>query len=255
MKGPPNLGNAPGAFQRVPADRVQHDGPRRGASSLESGRPGSRSPSAAPEVISHRRLQRAASDRVASALSGMLRMMWAIPLTPLDAATRSGAASASPAVNREAPSRTRSLSRNSPGMCDRAGKPPRLASQPGVVNRKVSVVRNVPTASPLPTAEPSGQTGATRDEQPCGNLDHAQQRGECPLAHDPVCPAHQRTVRHHGPDALGLVGREFHPADPQQHDHQTVAGNVGTGSLQYVTHRLTIEPPEFSRNHASSLRG
>src|SRR6185312_11432229 len=53
---------------------------------------------------------------------------------------------------------------------------------------------------------------------------------------------------HHGPDALVLVGREFHPADPQQHNHQTVAGNVGTGSHQYVTHRLTIEPPQLSRN-------
>ena len=51
-------------------------------------------------------------------------------------------------------------------MWESAGKPPRLGSHPGVVNRKVSVVRNVPTASPLPMAEPSGQTGRSAMSSP-----------------------------------------------------------------------------------------
>jgi hypothetical protein len=33
-------------------------------------------------------------------------------------------------------------------MADTAGNPPRLGSQPGVVNKKLKVVRNIPTASP-----------------------------------------------------------------------------------------------------------
>jgi hypothetical protein len=44
-------------------------------------------------------------------------------------------------------------------MAESAGKPPKLFSHPGVVTRKLSVVRNIATASPLPTAEPIGQTG------------------------------------------------------------------------------------------------
>src|SRR5437762_7451756 len=52
---------------------------------------------------------------------------------------------ASPSVQSEIPSRARSLMRNCPGTADRAGKPPRLGSQtPGVVTRKLRVVRNIP---------------------------------------------------------------------------------------------------------------
>ena len=69
------------------------------------------------------------------------------------------ASRASPAVNSDAPSSTRSLSRNCPGNADKAGNPPRLGSQPGVVNRKLSVVRNMTEARALPTAEPIAQTG------------------------------------------------------------------------------------------------
>ena len=99
-------------------------------------------------------------------------------------------------------------------MAERAGKPPRLGSQPGVVTRKVSVVRNVPAASPLPEAEPSGHTVPQGNEQPDGDFDDTEQRGERAHARQLVDPAHQRTVRHHRPDALGLVGCELHPAEP-----------------------------------------
>jgi hypothetical protein len=51
-------------------------------------------------------------------------------------------------------------------MADRAGKPPRLGSHPGVVTRKLSVVRNIPAASPLPTAEPIGHTGRSAMSTP-----------------------------------------------------------------------------------------
>src|SRR5262249_31838075 len=65
---------------------------------------------------------------------------------------------ASPSVQREIPSRARSLMRNCPGSADSAGKPPRLGSQtPGVVMRKLRVVRNIPTARALPRAEARGQ--------------------------------------------------------------------------------------------------
>src|SRR5215468_11685704 len=65
---------------------------------------------------------------------------------------------ASPSVQSEIPSRARSLMRNCPGTADRAGKPPALGSQtPGVVMRKLRVVRNIPTARALPRAEARGE--------------------------------------------------------------------------------------------------
>ena len=49
------------------------------------------------------------------------------------------------------------MMRNCPGTAERAGKPPRLGSQtPGVVTRKLRVVRNIPTAKALPRAETRG---------------------------------------------------------------------------------------------------
>src|SRR5262249_16474116 len=71
---------------------------------------------------------------------------------------RSLAFQASPSDQREIPSRARSLIRNCPGFPERAGKPPALGSQtPGVVTRKLRVVRNIPTAKPLPTTVPPAQ--------------------------------------------------------------------------------------------------
>src|SRR5262249_27265902 len=67
---------------------------------------------------------------------------------------------ASPSVQSEIPSKARSLMRNWPGSADRAGKPPRLGSHtPGVVTRKLRVVRNMPTASRLPSAQARGANG------------------------------------------------------------------------------------------------
>src|SRR6516165_9614628 len=64
----------------------------------------------------------------------------------------------SPSDQSEIPSRARSLMRNCPGFPDRAGNPPRLASQtPGVVTRKLRVMRNMPVAMALPSAEARGQ--------------------------------------------------------------------------------------------------
>src|SRR5260370_25561669 len=56
----------------------------------------------------------------------------------------------SPSDHIAAPSNTTSLSRNCPGNAERAGKPPRLGSHPGVENKNESVVRNITTARPLP---------------------------------------------------------------------------------------------------------
>src|SRR5262249_35279157 len=67
------------------------------------------------------------------------------------------------------PSSARSFRRNCPGFPERAGKPPALGSHtPGVVARKLSVVRNKPTARALPTAEARGDNGraATRTATP-----------------------------------------------------------------------------------------
>src|SRR5207245_134729 len=69
------------------------------------------------------------------------------------------AVSASPSDHTAAPSSTTSFSRNCPGTTESAGKPPRLASQPGVEKRKLSVVRNIITAIALPTAAIRGDTG------------------------------------------------------------------------------------------------
>src|SRR5262249_26252587 len=66
----------------------------------------------------------------------------------------------SPSVQSAIPRRARSLMRNCPGDPERAGKPPALDAQtPGVVTRKLRVVRNIPTATALPRGEPGGQRG------------------------------------------------------------------------------------------------
>src|SRR5262245_20167420 len=71
---------------------------------------------------------------------------------------RSLAFQASPSDQSEIPSRTRSLIRNCPGFPERAGKPPAVGSQtPGVVARKLKVVRNIPTARALPRADARGE--------------------------------------------------------------------------------------------------
>jgi len=50
--------------------------------------------------------------------------------------------------------------RNCPGAPERAGKPPASAAQtPGVVTRKLRVVRNIPIAKALPTTEARGENG------------------------------------------------------------------------------------------------
>src|SRR5262245_6083665 len=73
---------------------------------------------------------------------------------------RSLALQASPSVQSEIPSRAKSLIRNCPGFPERAGKPPALGSQtPGVVTRKLRVVRNIPTARALPRADARGANG------------------------------------------------------------------------------------------------
>src|SRR5262245_30477688 len=64
-----------------------------------------------------------------------------------------------------APNNTKSLARNCPGTTDSAGKPPADVSQtPGVVNRKLKVVRNMPTAAKLPAsaARPDNGRAAMR---------------------------------------------------------------------------------------------
>src|SRR5882762_1679936 len=65
----------------------------------------------------------------------------------------------SPSDHIAAPSNTTSLSRNCPGNAERAGKPPRLGSHPGVENKNESVVRNITTARALPTVDVFGDHG------------------------------------------------------------------------------------------------
>jgi hypothetical protein len=66
--------------------------------------------------------------------------------------------SESPNVNTAAPSSTTSFNRKPPEP-DKAGKPPRLFSQPGKENRNVNVAKNVHTASTLPIAESLAEMG------------------------------------------------------------------------------------------------
>ena len=54
------------------------------------------------------------------------------------------------------------MSRNWPGAADMAGKPPALASAtPGVVTKKVSVIRYVDTDMRAPSAEKMGRNAPT----------------------------------------------------------------------------------------------
>ena len=65
-------------------------------------------------------------------------------------------ASDSPNDQIDAPSKTISFNKNCPGTTAKAGNPPKLGSQPGVENRKLSVVRNITIASTLPIADTRG---------------------------------------------------------------------------------------------------
>src|SRR5258708_38085760 len=67
------------------------------------------------------------------------------------------ASSDSPSDQTAAPNRTISLSRNCPGIPERAGKPS-VGSHPGVEMRKESVVANSPIARTLPIADALGET-------------------------------------------------------------------------------------------------
>jgi len=65
---------------------------------------------------------------------------------------------ASAAVQKEAPSSTRSLIRNCPAS-PRTGKPYFNCAAPGVENRKLTVSRKVTTAAKLPTNDAFGESG------------------------------------------------------------------------------------------------
>ena len=64
----------------------------------------------------------------------------------------------SPNVNRAAPNKTTSFRRKPPEP-DKAGKPPRLRSQPGSEKRKERVAKNVKVARTLPIADNRGAIG------------------------------------------------------------------------------------------------
>src|SRR5260370_19728806 len=67
------------------------------------------------------------------------------------------ASSDSPSDQTAAPNRTISLSRNCPGIAERAGKPS-VGSHPGGEMRKESVVAYSPIARTLPIADALGDT-------------------------------------------------------------------------------------------------
>ena len=118
--------------------------------------------------------------------------------------------------------------RNCPGTAERAGKPPRLGSQtPGVVMRKLRVVRNIPTARALTEGRNPRQERAGSDEERDGDFDDAKQGREASDAQGAVDPTHQRAVGDERTNPFGLVSRELHEADPPHHDHQAIASQRG----------------------------
>jgi hypothetical protein len=68
-----------------------------------------------------------------------------------------------------------------------------------------------------------------------GDFDDAKQGREASDAHEPVDPAHQRTVGDERTDPLGLVSRELHEADPPHHDHQAIASQRAADRLRLET--------------------
>ena len=73
-----------------------------------------------------------------------------------------GAPSESPNVQIDTPMRTRSFSKNWPGIPERTGNPRAcVATTVGVVNRKLMVPTNRTTASALPAADARGHHGRT----------------------------------------------------------------------------------------------
>ena len=128
--------------------------------------------------------------------------------------------------------------RNCPGIPERAGKPPALGSQtPGVVTRKLRVVRNIPTARALPTTDARGENGraAMRIAMATSTTPSTAEKPRTLMK--PVDPTHQRAVGDVRTDPLGLVRRELHEADPPHHDHQAVAGQLAADRLHPRTQR------------------
>src|SRR6516162_1612913 len=122
------------------------------------------------------------------------------------------AANASPAVKTTAPRSTISFNKNWPGKAESPGKPC-VGSHPGVVKRKLKVVRNIPTETRLAMPEMRGLTCRSAIPIPrvISITPGDQRRG---LSQKIVSPAHERAVNLERCYACCLVGREFHPADP-----------------------------------------
>jgi hypothetical protein len=97
--------------------------------------------------------------------------------------------------------------RNCPGIAESAGKPPALGSQtPGVVTRKLSVVRNISTAKALPRAEARAENGRAAMSSAMARRVIA---GKFPSNRGGV----QRRGRpRRSPDARPKVGRVLNPA-------------------------------------------
>src|SRR5262245_58419277 len=76
-----------------------------------------------------------------------------------------------------------------------------------------------------------GQPGAGGDQEPDQDLGRPQNVRKPLDAEHRVRPGEQRAVLDERADALGLVGRELHPADPQQDQDQAVAEGVAPQRL------------------------
>ena len=138
-------------------------------------------------------------------------------------------------------------------MADRAGNPPRLGSQPGRGDQEAQRRQEHPRRESAAHGRAHRPYRPERDEHPDSDLDHPEQRREPTHAHDTVDPAHQRAVRHQRPDALGLVGGEHHPADPEQHDRQAVAADVQSDRFQSGHLGNSVEADPHRIAHSLSL--
>jgi hypothetical protein len=113
-----------------------------------------------------------------------------------------------------APSSATSLIRNCPTAPERAGNPPRLGSHPGVENKNESAVTNISAAAALPMADAFRAHGRRAINIPMqiSTTPNPAAKLTCrPLA---IHPTQQWTVRDERLDALRLISRKLHHADP-----------------------------------------
>jgi hypothetical protein len=133
------------------------------------------------------------------------------------------AVKASPSDHIAAPSRTTSFIKNWPTAPERAGKPPRLGSHPGVENKNESVVRNISTATALPIAAAFRDQGRRAIKMAMEISTTPNPVANCRRVHMRYIQANNGLCATSGSMPCACISGELHHAYPADDERQSVA--------------------------------